>query len=186
MTQMPAKRPASQLTLPLAGTTAAHAAARALARRNTKVFGASAAAIGLLMLYPTSTNSSTNARRPGQAVAVAGVVQPTTTPTAAGSSGGSPAAPATTVVNGASIGTAFGPVQVQLAIRGGHIMRATAIDYPQGTGQDQEINSYAIPQLQSETLTAQSARIDVVSGATYTSEGYAQSLQSALDAAHIK
>ena len=45
------------------------------------------------------------------------------------------------------------------------------------------INSYAAPMLRQESLTAQSARIDIVSGATYTSEGYAQSLQSALDQA---
>ena len=75
-------------------------------------------------------------------------------------------------------------MQVQVSIRGRRIIRADAIDYPQGSRRDQEINSYAIPQLDQETLNAQSANIDTVSGATYTSEGYRQSLQSALDAAH--
>jgi uncharacterized protein with FMN-binding domain len=50
-------------------------------------------------------------------------------------------------------------------------------------GRDQEINRFAIPQLQNETLQAQSAQIDMVSGATYTSEGYTTSLQSAIDQA---
>jgi uncharacterized protein with FMN-binding domain len=91
---------------------------------------------------------------------------------------------ATVTVNGAPADTQYGPVQVQISIRSGRIIRADAIDYPQGGSRDREINSYAIPQLDQETLDAQSANIDTVSGATYTSDGYRQSLQSALDAAH--
>jgi uncharacterized protein with FMN-binding domain len=87
-------------------------------------------------------------------------------------------------VNGAVIDTMYGPVQVQVIVRGSRIVTAHAINYPQGGGRDQEINSRAIPQLDQETLQAQSARIDTVSGATYTSDGYRRSLQSALDAAH--
>lgn len=90
----------------------------------------------------------------------------------------------TTTVNGASADTQYGPVQVQVSIRGHRIFRADAIDYPQGSSRDQEINSFAIPQLDQETLSAQRSSIDTVSGATYTSDGYRQSLQSALDAAH--
>ncbi|MGO4753756.1 FMN-binding protein, partial [Streptomyces sp. 2MCAF27] len=52
-------------------------------------------------------------------------------------------------------------------------------------GRSQQIASYAVPQLTSETLSAQNAQIDAVSGATYTSEGYVQSLQSALDKAGV-
>jgi uncharacterized protein with FMN-binding domain len=74
---------------------------------------------------------------------------------------------------------------VQLHIRGGRIVSATAIDYPQGSGRDREINSFAVPILQKETVSAQSAQIDTVSGATFTSEGYKTSLQAALDAAHL-
>ena len=75
-------------------------------------------------------------------------------------------------------------MQVQLTLRQGRIVKANAIDYPNGGGRSQEINSYAIPQLDDETLKAQSAQIDTVSGATYSSDGYRTSLQSALDAAH--
>jgi uncharacterized protein with FMN-binding domain len=75
-------------------------------------------------------------------------------------------------------------VQVQITVLSGRITRADAIVYPTESRRDQEINSQAIPALNSETLRAQSARIDVISGASYTSAGYQQSLQSAIDAAH--
>jgi uncharacterized protein with FMN-binding domain len=143
----------------------------AAARRNVVVLGATAGTVGLLFLYPTSTNRGAAVQhRPGQALATPGVV-----------SGGS----ATTVVNGTSVDTRYGPVQVQLHVRAGRIVSATAIDYPQGSGRDREINSFAIPVLQKESIAAQSARIDTVSGATYTSDGYRTSLQAALDAAHL-
>ncbi len=152
-------------------------------RRNAAVLAASLATVGVLMLFPTSTNSSSAHRRPGQALAPAGVVP---APTAKGTAPGAPAkAPTTVVVNGTSVGTDYGPVQVQIEVRSGRILRAVAIDYPQGSGRDQEINSYAIPLLQQETVAAQSSRIDTVSGATFTSDGYRQSLQAAIDAAHL-
>lgn len=66
----------------------------------------------------------------------------------------------------------------------GKITDAQAVEYPQESGRDVRINSAAVPELNQETLQAQSAQIDTVSGATYTSEGYQQSLQSAIDAAH--
>jgi uncharacterized protein with FMN-binding domain len=72
-------------------------------------------------------------------------------------------------------------VQVQLDVQGSTITNVTVLQYPSGNGTDVEINSYALPQLIQETLDAQSANIDMVSGATYTSGGYLQSLQSALD-----
>jgi uncharacterized protein with FMN-binding domain len=77
-------------------------------------------------------------------------------------------------------------VQVRLTIRNGRIVTATAIDYPASGGRDREINSYAIPQLERATIVAQSAHVDTVSGATYTSDGYRTSLQAAIDAAHLK
>jgi uncharacterized protein with FMN-binding domain len=62
----------------------------------------------------------------------------------------------------------------------------TALQVPSGNRRDAEINAYAVPQLRTEALAAQSAQIDVVSGATVTSEGYMESLQAALDSAHFK
>ena len=136
-------------------------------RRNTAVFAATGATFGLLMLYPTSTNAG---HRTG-ALAVAGISSTSTA--------------ASTVVNGRSIDTRYGPVQVRLTVSNGRIVSATAIDFPNSDGHDSEINAVAIPLLQNETVTAQNASIDTVSGATYTSDGYRQSLQSALDAAHL-
>jgi uncharacterized protein with FMN-binding domain len=151
------------------------------ARRNASVFGATAVAIGVLFLYPTSTNHGSSQQRPGQA-APAGVVVPKTS-ASTGTAGST--SPVTKVINGASADTRYGPVQVQLHVRGGRVVSAKAIDYPQGSGFDRQINSFAIPLLQQEAVAAQNARIDTISGATYTSDGYRTSLQSALDAAHL-
>ncbi|HEX7473712.1 MAG TPA: FMN-binding protein [Candidatus Limnocylindrales bacterium] len=74
----------------------------------------------------------------------------------------------------------FGPVQVQVTIASGQITDVTALQLPSG-GRSGRISSFAEPALRSEVLSAQSANIDIVSGATYTSEAYVQSLQSALD-----
>ena len=85
---------------------------------------------------------------------------------------------------GASSQTRYGPVQVRITVSGGQISDVQAIDYPDGNGRDRQINGTAIPRLVSETLQSQSAQIQMVSGATYTSDGYLASLQSAIDQAH--
>jgi uncharacterized protein with FMN-binding domain len=76
-------------------------------------------------------------------------------------------------------------VQVELTVAGGKITDVSVVQYPNGNGRDQEINARALPILIQETLKAQSASIDMVSGATVTSDGYLTSLQSALDKAGI-
>ncbi len=97
-----------------------------------------------------------------------------------------PSAPATSsvVVAGGVVDTQYGPVQVEITVRGGRITKAQALQHPSGGGETDQINGYAVPQLSQETLAAQSSHIDTVSGATFTSDGYRRSLQSALDAAH--
>ena len=87
----------------------------------------------------------------------------------------------TKTVTGDAADTRYGPVQVKISAVNGKITSVDAVDYPQNSPRDQEINSYAIPQLNQEALAAGTANIDVVSGATYTTDGYIQSLQSALD-----
>ncbi|MDO0928555.1 FMN-binding protein [Streptomyces sp. TG1A-8] len=89
----------------------------------------------------------------------------------------------TRTVTGDSVQTRWGPVRVRVTVKGGRLTDVTAVDYPRDNPRDQEINAYALPRLRGEALTAQSARIDAVSGATYTSDGYKRSLQSALDSA---
>ena len=81
--------------------------------------------------------------------------------------------------------TRFGDVQVQITVQGGQITKAEVLQVPWNDRRDQEINSYAVPVLNSEVVDAQSANIDMVSGATVTSQGYLQSLQSALDKAGL-
>jgi uncharacterized protein with FMN-binding domain len=95
----------------------------------------------------------------------------------------SPAAPVTRTLTGQAIDTRYGPVQVQITVADGRITRVGVTQVPLDTGRDREINDSAVPQLNQEVLTAQSARIDSISGASYTSQGYDQSLQSALDQA---
>ncbi|AEW97617.1 MULTISPECIES: FMN-binding protein [Streptomycetaceae] len=89
----------------------------------------------------------------------------------------------TRTVTGDAIDTRYGPVQLKVALTDGRITAVTAVQMPSDSPRDQEIASYAVPQLTREAITAQSARIDAVSGATYTSDGYVRSLQSALDRA---
>jgi uncharacterized protein with FMN-binding domain len=79
----------------------------------------------------------------------------------------------------------YGPVQVQITVKNGKVTAAQAVQYPQDSPRDQQINSYAIPVLNQEAVSASSASIDAVSGATYTSGGYVSSLQSALDKAGL-
>lgn len=86
-------------------------------------------------------------------------------------------------VTGPSVDTRWGPVQVKVTMDGGKITAVTVPVYPDGNRKDQEINDRALPILVQETLDAQSADIDTVSGATVTSEGYLESLQAALDQA---
>lgn len=86
---------------------------------------------------------------------------------------------------GQAVQTPYGVVQVAVKATGRHIDSVRFVQLTAYDGRSQQINSYAAPTLIQETLSAQSAQIDGVSGATYTSDGYAQSLQSALDQAGI-
>lgn len=90
-----------------------------------------------------------------------------------------------TTVTGGVAQTEWGPVQVQVTLSGRTITDVAVLQYPNSNGKDVEINSYALPILIQQTLDAQSAQIDMVSGATVTSTGYVQSLQSALDQAGL-
>lgn len=87
---------------------------------------------------------------------------------------------------GQSVSTRFGNVQVQVTISSGKITEVTALQLTDDSGRSQMISSRAAPVLRSEVLQAQSANVDTVGGATYTSEAYLSSLQSALDSAHFK
>jgi len=86
-----------------------------------------------------------------------------------------------TAVDGNVANTAYGPVQIQLIERSAKIVKVAVLVQPANTLHDIQIGAFAFPKLIGETLAAQNGKIDAVSGATYTSAGYIQSLQSALD-----
>jgi uncharacterized protein with FMN-binding domain len=74
----------------------------------------------------------------------------------------------------------YGPLQVQASISGGRIASVKALQYPADRRTSQRINNQALPALQSEVIAAQDTQVDIVSGATLTSEAYIRSLDSAL------
>ena len=84
---------------------------------------------------------------------------------------------------GQDVSMRYGDVQVQVTISGGAVTDVTALQLPNGDGHSSRISSIVEPMLRSEALQAQTASIDLISGATYTSGAYRQSLQSALDTA---
>ena len=130
------------------------------------------------LAVPSSTGASTTSSSSGSAAAGSGS-------TSSGGGSSSSTGGSATTVTGETAQTQWGPVQVQITVTGGKITDVTPVQYPNGNGRDQEINSYALPVLAQEALAAQSANIDHVSGATVTSDGYVQSLQSAIDQANL-
>ena len=153
-----------------------------------------ATAVGLVLLlsFKTQTQSGVAGASPAAALGSpapgndAASPSASASPAASGSAkSGTAGSAAAKTVTGAAWPTIYGPVQVKITVADGKITAATAVEYPLDTPRDQQINSYAIPQLNAETVAAGSAQIDTVSGATYTSQGYVGSLQSALDKAGL-
>lgn len=109
----------------------------------------------------------------------------------AGSTSSGPAGPAASgakdgTFDGSRIQTRYGTVQVQAVISGGKIADVVPLQLTDVGSLSGEIDQQAVPMLKSEVLSSQSANVDTVGGATYTSEGYLSSLQAALDAANFK
>lgn len=125
--------------------------------------------------------------------AASATAAPAAQPTVGSTAPGAPAAaPATTgssaadgTYKGSLVDTPYGTVQVSVTIRGGKISEVTALKLTDDGGRSVQISREAVPILRSEVLRAQSANVDSVSGATYTTEGYLGSLQAALDSAHF-
>ncbi len=107
---------------------------------------------------------------------------PSPAATAPASGGGGSGSTGSRTVTGQPVDIGYGIVQVKLQLNGNRVSAVIPLQLPSG-GRSGDIASYAVPQLRTEVLAAQSPNIDTVSGATYTSEGYARSVQSALDAA---
>jgi uncharacterized protein with FMN-binding domain len=138
----------------------------------------------LLFGYHTSTNKTTSGTTEG------GTSGSTTSANEPGASPSSPSSGSSgthstkiTTYTGSVAQTRWGPVQVKISVQGGRLTKVTILQHPSGNSRDAQINNYALPILINETVTAQSANIDMVSGATVTSAGYVRSLQAALDQA---
>ena len=113
----------------------------------------------------SSSSSSSSARTiPGEFQSVAGTLTP-----------------GETTVTGKVATTAYGPVQIELVVKSHKIVKVAVLEQPTNTIHDIQIGEFAFPKLISETLAAQNAKVDAVSGASYTSAGYIASLQSAVD-----
>ena len=164
-------------------------------RRAVIVLGSTAAGLAALLSFKTHSVAAADPAPSAPAPSA-------TTPQAASSSMGSAAAKASTTpkagtttqastatqaatrtVTGTVASTQYGPMQVQVTLAGTKITKVTVLQRTDDGSESDQIDSTAIPMLTSETLAAQSAHIDAVSGASYTSSGYIQSLQSALDKA---
>jgi uncharacterized protein with FMN-binding domain len=160
-------------------------------RRAVIVLGTTAAGLAALLSFKTHSLAA-----PAASAAPAGTPAPSAGASSpAGSADGqaasatrgasAPASAAARTVTGTVASTQHGPMQVQLTVAGTKITKVTLLQRTDDGAESDQIDAYAIPKLTSETLAAQSAHIDAVSGASYTSSGYIQSLQSALDKAGI-
>lgn len=141
--------------------------------------GLSPTGSGLALGGPSGSGGTNGGGQPGSA----GGAGTSTGGSGTSGSGTSGSGTGTRTVTGDPVQTMFGPVQVQITLSGTRITGVVVLQQPNGNFRDQRINSFALPMLTQEALSAQSASIDAVSGATYTSQGYIGSLQSAIDKA---
>ncbi|MFG2437206.1 FMN-binding protein [Streptomyces sp. NPDC048508] len=122
--------------------------------------------------------------KPHQLPTTSGAAPHSSTPSSSGTSTGTASGTATGTFTGDPVDTQYGTVQVAVTLAKGKLTAVKVLQAPDQNGRDQQIASYSLPRLTQEAIGAQSAHIDAVSGASYTSQGYIQSLQSALDQAH--
>jgi uncharacterized protein with FMN-binding domain len=136
------------------------------------------------MAGPVATSPVPQGRAGGNAMAGSASVpgRNGTATTGMGTSAGTMSGART--VTGTAAGTSWGIVQVRITVQGGKVTSASTVQSPHSVQHSLDINQYAVPILNREAVQAGTAKIDAVSGATITSGGYLQSLQSALDLAH--
>src|SRR3954452_14887046 len=143
----------------------------------------------LVLVLSFKTHSPSAVATPPAAVSSSGASADTSASGSSGSSSSSTSKKSTSSSGKSYTGdaamTRYGPVQVQITVKSGAVTSVAATDYPMNDPRDAQINSYAIPQLNSEAASAGNANINMISGATYTSEGYLSSLQSALNKAGL-
>jgi uncharacterized protein with FMN-binding domain len=172
-------------------------------RRAILTLGSTAAGVAALLSFKTHSSVADVAEPGASPAAASAAATPAPSGTAPAKAKASPAASpmkmkakagaspmsgsggstATRTITGAVETTMYGPMQVKVTLEGQKITNVSVVQETNDGQESQQIDSFSIPKLTAETLTAQSARIDTVSGATTTSQGYIGSLQSALDQA---
>ncbi|QNP73745.1 FMN-binding protein [Streptomyces roseirectus] len=140
-------------------------------RRVVLASAATVSGIVLLLTLKPSSDPGSSAQAAGTGAAAQEAAQ------------GGAGAPVTGTVTGDAIQTQYGNVQVRITVDNNRITKAEAVQAPQG-GQSTQRTADAVPKLNADVVAKQSPNIDMVSGATYTSEGYKKSLQSAIDKAN--
>jgi uncharacterized protein with FMN-binding domain len=172
-------------------------------RRAILTLGSTAAGVAALLSFKTHSSVADVAEPGASPAAASAAAAPAASATAPAKAKASPAASpmkmkakasaspmsgsggstTTRTITGAVETTMYGPMQVKVTLEGQKITSVSVVQETNDGQESQQIDSFSIPKLTAETLTAQSARIDTVSGATTTSQGYIGSLQSALDQA---
>jgi uncharacterized protein with FMN-binding domain len=146
--------------------------------------GTVAGLAGVLLINPTSRAQLLPGNGTGPATTAIPVLPTPRAPAArapAATSASNSPTPSIRTVDGRPATIPYGVVQVRLIITGSTITDVQALQLPNADRHSQGIAQLAAPALRQQVLSAQSAQINGVSGATYTSSGYAQSVQSALD-----
>jgi uncharacterized protein with FMN-binding domain len=157
-------------------------------KRGAFALGLTAVALVLLLNFQApsvSTASTTTGTRGTGGPSASGTANGGGSTNGGSTNGGTTTAAGKRTVDGPVVGTRFGSVQVEVTLDGSRIVEIAALQLPNGDRRTNQISSYVEPILRTQALTAQSARIDGISGATYTSLAYARSLQAALDSAGV-
>jgi len=158
-------------------------------KRAPLVIGSTALGLGGVLGFHTQRPSTAHALVRAAVSATKSASAPAAAATTSPSSKKTPTAkakPSARTVVGVDVPNQYGDVQVRVTVSGKKVTRVTAVALPVNDPKSQEISSFAAPQLAQEALAAQSGHIDGVSGASYTSESYKTSLQSALDKLGVK
>ena len=149
-------------------------------RRAVPALFATLLSLGLLANFHSAPAQTVSTTATG-----AGATSPVTTGSPIAGASPPPSLAGTRLITGPAEVNKYGTVQVQVTLSGNQIVDVRALQLPSAKSKSQQISTSAAPKLRQEALTAQSAQVHTISGATYTSIGYQQSLQAALDGAGL-
>ena len=133
-------------------------------------------AAGSGFLNPTGTTTLAASSTPGGTV---------TTAIGSSSAPNTPAAAASGTFDGTAVGTPYGNYQAEIIVTGGKITDISMLQSGNSDGTSRQISGYALPQLIKAVLQKQTANVGYVSGASFTTQGFESSVQSAMQAAGL-